>query len=116
MLNSCLRPFASFAVVVCLVLLCACEQKRPSGSGDPVAGRELFQRGCAVCHYANATQKKVGPGLYGLYRFTALPNGAPVTDQNVENWIRNGGGLMPPFKNALTPEQMQDLIAYLKTL
>lgn len=111
-----MRPFAFFAVLVLVALLCSCQQKRAEVAGDPVAGRELFQRGCSVCHYANASQKKVGPGLNGLYKLSALPNGAPVTDANVESWIRNGGGLMPPFKNALSPEQMQDLIAYLKTL
>ena len=97
-----------------MLLLSACERKQVSG--NPQAGRELFQAGCAVCHYANASQKKVGPGLFGLYHLKALPNGEAVTDANVERWIRNGGGLMPGFKNAISPQQMIDLIAYLKTL
>jgi mono/diheme cytochrome c family protein len=102
------------AVVLALLWLGGCEKKMPKG--DPVAGRELFERGCAVCHHANATQTKVGPGLLGLYKLKALPNGEAVTDENIERWVRNGGGQMPGFKNAISPEQMRDLIAYLKTL
>ena len=69
-----------------------------------------------MCHLADSTKKKVGPGLAGLYQSKLLPDGTPVTDENVERWIRNGGGLMPGFKSAISPEQMRDLIAYLKTL
>lgn len=105
-----LRTLAPLALIVFLVG-CA---KAPS-SGDPTRGQDLFQRGCAVCHNATA-EKKIGPGLLGLYKKKTLPDGAPVNDTNVETWIRQGGGLMPGFKNALTPEQMRDLLAYLKGL
>jgi mono/diheme cytochrome c family protein len=116
LLNFSLRKFKIYVVsLVPALLLCACDQKAPK-TGDPVAGREMFERGCAVCHLADSTKKKVGPGLSGLYRLKLLPDGTPVTDENVERWIRNGGGLMPGFKNAISPEQMRDLIAYLKTL
>ena len=115
MLEFALRTRSILAVFVLSVFpLFGCQKKQVAG--DPAAGRQLFQSGCAVCHYANAAQKKVGPGLFGLYQAKSLPDGAAVTDTNVEHWIRNGGGLMPGFANALTPKQMRDLIAYLKTL
>ena len=102
------------SIVAASGLLFGCA-KQPIAA-NPDAGRELFERGCAVCHLADSTKKKVGPGLAGLYQSKLLPDGTPVTDENVERWIRNGGGLMPGFKNAISPEQMRDLIAYLKTL
>lgn len=98
-----------------MVVLAGCAKKQVAG-GDPAKGRQIFQSACAVCHRDDSTAKKTGPGLLGLYKLPALPNGEAVTDANVERWVRNGGGLMPPFKNALTPEQMKDLLAYLKTL
>lgn len=111
-----LRPIASIAVVLSFLLLLACNSKpaRPA-PGDAAAGAKVFQSACAVCH-TTTKQKKVGPGLAGLYQTSSLPNAEPVSDRNVENWIRNGGGNMPGFKGILTPEQMRDVLAYLKTL
>ena len=103
-------------MVVSLLLLLACNSKRAAPApGDPTAGAKVFQSACAVCH-TTTKKKKVGPGLAGLYHASALPNAEPVNDQTVENWIRNGGGNMPGFKGILSPEQMRDVIAYLKTL
>jgi cytochrome c len=86
--------------------------------------------GCAGCH-ATSDQKLVGPGLAGLFKPGGpklpngvdyqgnLPNGKPIDEQNVMDWIKTGGigkiGQMPGHA-ALTPEQMTDLVAYLKTL
>ena len=111
-----LRSLASFAVVLSCLLLLACNSKPAAAPpGNAAAGATVFQSACAVCH-TTTDQKKVGPGLAGLYKKSALPNAEPVNDQNIENWIRNGGGNMPGFKGILADEQMRDLVAYLKTL
>ena len=34
--------------------------------GDPEKGKETFQQ-CSVCHNADSTEKKMGPGLKGLF-------------------------------------------------
>jgi mono/diheme cytochrome c family protein len=103
-------------VVFCALLLASCENKPAVVAGDPARGQPVFQSACAVCHSVAPGVKKVGPSLAGLSHMQSLPNGFSMTDANLEQWIRNGGGLMPGFKNALSPEQMRDLIAYLKTL
>ena len=112
-----LRFFIPFALVISFLLLLACNSKPAStpAAGDPGAGAKVYESACAVCH-TTTKEKKVGPGLAGLYHESALPNAEPVNDHNVESWVRNGGGNMPGFKGALTNEQMRDLIAYLKTL
>lgn len=67
-------------------------------------GREQFHRTCSQCHGYNM----VSPGTtaYDLRRF-------PVDDSGrFFNSVTNGKGGMPSFKDALTPEQMKLLWAY----
>jgi cytochrome c len=89
-----------------------------SGNAAAVArGKSVFQQKCAVCHYDNSDQKKIGPGLKGLSkRGTFSVNGAKITDESLKTWIENGDQLMPPFKETLEPGQIKDVIAYVKTL
>ena len=80
-------------------------------------GKDLFEKKCAVCHYADSDQKKIGPGLKGLYkRGTFTVNNNKVTDETLKTWIENGDNLMPPFKDVLEPNEIKDIIAYVKTL
>ena len=80
-------------------------------------GKTLFQQKCAVCHYDTSDQKKIGPGLKGISkRGTFSVNGNKITDESLRTWIENGDQLMPPFKDVLEPEQIKDVIAYVKTL
>ena len=93
-------------------------KKSSSGNAAAVArGKSLFQQKCAICHYDNSDQKKIGPGLKGVYkRGTFSANGAKITDDSLKAWIENGDQLMPPFKEVLEPGQIKDVIAYVKTL
>jgi cytochrome c len=105
-------------------LLCAGFLVLPAafGAGTKTAVQEtaeakkIFADHCAICHHANSTETKVGPGLKGLFQKSTLKNGAKVTDANVRELIENGQDGMPAWKNVLTKEQIDDLMAYLKTL
>jgi cytochrome c len=80
-------------------------------------GKALFQQKCSICHYDTSDQKKIGPGLKGLSkRGTFTVNGNKITDESLKTWIENGDQLMPPFKEVLEPDQIKDVIAYVKTL
>lgn len=83
--------------------------------GDAAKGKEVFGQ-CAVCHNADSTEKKMGPGLKGLFKRDKLVNGKKVTDANVREKIEQGGNGMPPYKDLLADQEKDDLIAYLKTL
>jgi cytochrome c len=95
-------------------------QTKKSGNSNAAAvarGKEVFDKKCGICHYADNDQKKIGPGLKGLYkRGTFTVNNNKVTDETLKTWIENGDTLMPPFKDVLDPEQIKDVIAYVKTL
>jgi cytochrome c len=93
----------------------------PGGAGKNAAaaarGKEMFEKKCAVCHYADSDAKKIGPGLKGISkRGTFTVNNNKVTDETLKTWIENGDTLMPPFKEVLEAPQIKDVIAYVKTL
>jgi cytochrome c len=111
-----------FASVLCVVALSAFaafgqEEKKAAAKkgGDAEKGKELFEQ-CAACHNADSDEKKMGPGLKGLYKKTKMNNGKPANDANVKAIINAGGNGMPAYEDMLTDEEKTDLIAYLKTL
>jgi len=94
------------------------QSKNSAANSAAVAkGKDIFEKKCAVCHYANSDQKKIGPGLKGIgKRGTFTVNNNKVTDETLKTWIENGDSLMPPFKDVLDAQQVKDVIAYVKTL
>ncbi|HEV1994857.1 MAG TPA: c-type cytochrome, partial [Candidatus Acidoferrum sp.] len=49
-------------------------------SGSAVKGKEVFEKKCAMCHFADSDAKKIGPGLKGISkRGTFTVNGNKVT-------------------------------------
>jgi cytochrome c len=93
--------------------------KKSSGhaAGSAARGKEVFEKKCAMCHFADSDAKKIGPGLKGISkRGTFTVNGSKVTTQSLTTWIENGDSLMPGMKDALEPAQIKDVVAYVKTL
>ncbi len=109
-------------MAVCGSLLCAGallaqSSSKKVNSAAVARGKSLFQQKCSICHYDTSDQKKIGPGLKGLSkRGTFSVNGNKITDESLKTWIENGDQLMPPFKDVLEPDQIKDVIAYVKTL
>lgn len=86
-------------------------------AGSAARGKEVFEQKCAMCHFADSDQKKIGPGLKGISkRGTFTVNGNKVTTQSLTTWIENGDSLMPGMKETLEPGQIKDVVAYVKTL
>ena len=112
------------ATLACAAALVAQDQpaKKSNGgskgsSAAATRGKEVFEKKCAICHYADSDAKKIGPGLKGLSkRGTFTVNNNKVTDENLKTWIENGDSLMPGLKDSLEAAQIKDVIAYVKTL
>ena len=83
--------------------------------GDAAKGKEVFEQ-CEVCHNADSTEKKMGPGLKGLFKKAKLSNGKPVNEANVKGLIDAGGNGMPAYESILSADEKAHVIAYLKTL
>jgi cytochrome c len=86
-----------------------------AGKGDPARGKAVFEQ-CSVCHNADSDEKKMGPGLKGLFKHEKMANSKKPTEANVRAKIDDGGNGMPGYKDLLTDVEKDDLIAYLKTL
>ena len=125
------RAFLLVGVSLALGFSPAAQEKKSSpaapsadshSQGDPVAGKKLYKAHCALCHFADAAILKVGPGMKGLFKQPKLPlSGLTVNEENVRKRIEEGNPdpqkpLMPAYRDILTAKEMDDLIAYLKTL
>ncbi len=86
-----------------------------AAKGDAAKGKEVFQQ-CAVCHNADSDEKKMGPGLKGLFKKDKLTNGKKPTEANIRAKVDEGGNGMPAYKDMLSDQEKDDLVAYLKTL
>ena len=83
------------------------------------AGRNLLIKNCSICHLPLKTESKstvesatVGPVLKGLFR-----REKPLSEQDVRTFILRGvPQRMPGFQYGLEPKEIDDIIAYLKTL
>jgi cytochrome c len=83
--------------------------------GDAAKGKDVFEQ-CAGCHNADSTEKKMGPGLKGLFAKEALKSGKKPTYENVLQQVEEGGNGMPGYKELLSDQEKKDLMAYLQTL
>jgi cytochrome c len=86
------------------------------GKGDATKGKDVFDNNCSVCHNADSEEKKMGPGLKGLFQHEKLANGKKPTEANIRAIINDGGGGMPAFGDMLSAEEKDNVVAYLKTL
>jgi cytochrome c2 len=98
-----------------LGLLLAVGLPLTAAGGDAKKGEAAFDN-CSICHNADSTETKIGPGLKGLFKREKLVNGKPVNEENVKALITEGSGAMPPFGEAISAEDKDNIIAYLKTL
>jgi mono/diheme cytochrome c family protein len=91
-------------------------------SPEAKAGQKVFDENCALCHNADQTKNKIGPGMKGIMKNKELPfSHKPATVANVREQIEKGNPQgkpmpMPPFASKLSKTDMNNLIAYLKTL
>lgn len=80
-------------------------------------GSGLFRKNCAMCHFTDKSERKVGPGLKGIFDKENLPvSGQEVTKTNVRKQILTPYENMPPFEDKLTEKEIDAILAYLKTL
>jgi cytochrome c len=85
-------------------------------AADPAKGKSTFEDNCSVCHNSDSEERKMGPGLKGLFKHEKLANGKAVNEGNVTSVINEGGNGMPPFADVLTKAEKDDVVAFLKSL
>jgi mono/diheme cytochrome c family protein len=106
-------PAVLFAICEFLFLAIAIPPVVISQTSAPQAvanGRRIFNQSCAACHDTRGTTAKSGPGLKNYCR--QQPGQVDATTRAI---IQQGKGRMPAF-STLNKMQIDDLVAYLKTL
>jgi mono/diheme cytochrome c family protein len=105
---------------ICLSLGCESEPHKTDAelglTPQQSQGRRVFEQRCQECHFAYISRNLRGPSVQGLFKKQFMPSGAPANDDRARDVINLGRSKMPAFGRILTPEQVDDLLAYLHTL
>jgi len=75
------------------------------------AGEQVFLQRCFQCHSVNPGEVRIGPTLFHVMKGPKAVSAAQIRIQ-----LRDGKGKMPPFKDILTPDDINHVIAYLHSL
>lgn len=88
-------------------------QENAALSSAELRGKKVFLQRCSICHlpplYEPASVKPYGPILDGYLR-------NEQSEERARKAIREGTPRMPGFQYSLQPAEIEDLIAYMKTL
>ena len=106
-----------------LIVLSACKVERRRSDVElglnpqQADGRHIYDQYCDRCHAPYSSRGRQGPSLKGVFNKPYLSvSGMPANDDRVRDIIVLGRNKMQGFGNILTPQQVNDLIAYLHTL
>lgn len=110
-------------LLACMVGMIACSTERRKSDAElgltpqQAAGRRVYDNYCIRCHEPYSSKGKQGPSMKGLFKKPYLSeSGLPANDERVSEIIRYGRSKMPAYSQALAPQQIDELMAYLHTL
>ncbi len=79
------------------------------------SGETTYNGQCQVCHgTTGAADTPAGRALQAESMFDRVV--VRASDTALIIFVKNGSGKMPPFKDRLTDGQIEDVIAYIRTL
>jgi mono/diheme cytochrome c family protein len=111
-----------FVGLAILLAVTGCGEPAPKSDAElglnaqQSSGRRIFERDCAACHSSYSSSSSKGPSLQHLFRKQFLPSGLPANSRFVEQTIVGGRNMMPARGQALSQQELDDLMAYLHTL
>jgi cytochrome c2 len=100
---------------------------QPTGQGNSLRGRDLFERRCIGCH--SLAQNREGPRLQGVYgrasgEVAGFAYSAPLkkahivwNDASLEQWLADPDTLVPGNEMSFQvtkPQERRDIIEFLK--
>ena len=99
------------------------EKTAAASTGDASKGEATFQQNCEFCHDAKSNEARVGPGLKGVLKKLSESHTTSEGTEHKEHTvamirkqIEEGGGGMMAMQDILSKEEIDNIIAYLKTL
>ena len=116
-LSSFASACAGFLASACLISCSRAGVTNGRHADAQQRGQAVYALWCASCHDAGDLHLvKDPPNLRGIFLSRTLPSGAPATDAQVQKTISDGMGIMPPFKQELTEQEIDDLVTFLHGL
>jgi cytochrome c6 len=85
----------------------------PSRADEP--SEQLYKTKCAACHGADG-KGATAVGKANKLRDLGSPDVQNQSDGDVTGVITNGKNKMPAYGKSLKPEQIKDLVAYVRSL
>jgi mono/diheme cytochrome c family protein len=109
--------------MLALLALAGCDAERRKSDAElglnpqQADGRKLYDNYCDRCHEPYSSRGKKGPSLKGVFKKQYLAvSGLPANDERMTDIVKNGRAKMEGFRQVMTDQQIQDLLAYLHTL
>ena len=88
-----------------------------AASGDSTKGKILYATNCVVCHGEGGKGDGViGAALRPPPADLTAPQVRGKSDTDLRSVIREGHGTMPAWKSRLNEQEIQNLIAYIRSL
>jgi mono/diheme cytochrome c family protein len=119
-ISPCLRVSV---VLLAFLALAGCDAERRKSDAElglnpqQADGRKLYDNYCDRCHEPYSSRGKKGPSLKGVFKKQYLSvSGLPANDERMTDIVKNGRAKMEGFRQVMTDQQIQDLLAYLHTL
>lgn len=115
------RPLGcALLIAAAAVLVSGCHRIAPPTPLDQLNAQQMrghlvYQAHCGQCHYDREDGSLHGPSLVGVFKKPYLHSGAPANDERVTATVLHGHGLMPA-QPTMDPQDLDDLLAYLRTL
>ncbi|MDQ1410493.1 MAG: cytochrome c6 [Acidobacteriaceae bacterium] len=79
------------------------------------AGEKLYASKCAACHGPDG-KGQTAMGKSNKLRDLASPDVQKLSEEELSAIISNGKNKMPAYGKSLKPDQIKELVAYLRTL
>jgi mono/diheme cytochrome c family protein len=105
-------PLLLFAAGIMLARAATAQQNSAAHQQAVHAGQQLYYQHCLICHSVNPGQVMLGPSLYGEMRNSPHKKSAA----EIRVILHDGKGKMPPFKDKLSKDDVDHLLAFLGTL
>lgn len=95
---------AKYWLLLVLLLLA-----QPVLAADVFRGKQVYLQHCADCH--GPSGEGVMPGVPNFTRGESLFK----SDNELVNTLRSGQGVMPSYSGLLQEDELEDVVAYLRT-
>ncbi len=95
--------------VIVLLLMLMVAPLNSVFAGDVFHGKEIYTRYCAGCH--GSSGEGLMPGMPDFTQGERLLR----TDRDLIDSVRIGNGVMPAFNGMLTDDEIENVVAYLRS-